>query len=398
MGLSIYEKELLALVTAVTKWRHYLEGHHFIIHTDHQSLKYLLEQRITTPLQQKWLTKLLGLSYEIHYKKGKDNVAADALSRQGREEIGECSAVSCAVPSWIQEVLESYKEDEWIKETISQVLLTPTQVPDYSYHDGILRYKKRLVVGDQGDIREKIITALHDSQVGGHSGIQASYLRAKNLFYWPGMYKTIKEKVLECDTCRKCKDEHVAYPGLLQPLPIPQHSWSHVTMDFIEGLPQSEGKNTIMVVVDRFTKYAHFISLTHPFDAPKVARLFIDQVSKLHGMPQNMLSDRDRIVVSQFWWELFTKLGAKLDYSTVYHPQIDGQTERMNQVLEMYLRCVTHLEPKKWNSWLSLAEWWYNTTFHTAIQMSPFEALYGTKPPQLALGPYMQTKVATVED
>ena len=99
MGLSIYEKELLALVTAVTKWRHYLEGYHFIIYTDHQSLKYLLEQRISTPLQQKWLTKLLGLSYEIHYKKGKDNVAANALSRQGREETGECTAISCAVPT-----------------------------------------------------------------------------------------------------------------------------------------------------------------------------------------------------------------------------------------------------------------------------------------------------------
>ena len=171
MGLSIYEKELLSLVTAVTKWRHYLEGHHFIIHTDHQSLKYLLEQRITTPLQQKWLNKLLGLSYEIHYKKGKDNITADALSRQGRDEAGECKAISSAVPTWIGEVMESYKEDVWIQGTISQALLTPTQVPDYSYQDGVLIYKKRLVVGGQEDIRRKLITALHDSQMGGHSGI-----------------------------------------------------------------------------------------------------------------------------------------------------------------------------------------------------------------------------------
>ena len=149
MGLSIYEKELLALVTAVTKWRHYLEGHHFIIRTDHQSLKYLLDQRITTPLQQNWLTKLLGLSFEIHYKKGKDNLAADALSRQGREEVEECTAISCAVPIWIKEIMQSYKEDEWAQKTISLVLLTPTLAPDYSYQDGILRYKKRLVIGRQ---------------------------------------------------------------------------------------------------------------------------------------------------------------------------------------------------------------------------------------------------------
>ena len=149
------------------------------------------------------------------------------------------------------------------------------------------------------------------------------------------MYREIKKAVLECDICRKRKDEHVAYLGLLQPLPIPQHSWSHVTMDFIEGLPRSEGKDTIMVVVDRFTKYSHFISLAHPFDAPKVARLFIDYVSKLHGIPQSMLSDRDKIFVSQFWRELFSMMGAKLNYSTAYHPQTDGQTERVNQVLEM---------------------------------------------------------------
>ena len=152
-----------------------------------------------------------------------------------------------------------------------------------------------------------------------------------------------------------------------------------------------------MVVVDRFTKYAHFISLAHPFDAPKVARLFIDHVSKLHGIPQSMLSDRDRIFVSEFWGELFSMLGAKLDYSTFYHPQTDGQTERVNQVLEIYLRCLTHIEPRRWNQWLSLAQWWYNTSHHTAIQMTPFETLYGLPLPQLALGPYLQSRVAAVE-
>ena len=119
--------------------------------------------------------------------------------------------------------------------------------------------------------------------------------------------------------------------------------------------------------MDSFTKYAHFISLAHHFDAPKVARLFIDNVSKLHRIPQSMLSDRDRIFVSQLWGELFSMLGAKLDYNTAYHPQTNDQTERVNQVLEMYLRCVTHIEPKGWNQWLSLAEWWYSTSHHTAI-------------------------------
>ena len=210
-----------------------------------------------------------------------------------------------------------------------------------------------MVVGKGGEIRKTLITTLHDSQLGGHSGIQASWLRAKQLFYWPGMFKEIKTVVLQCDTCRKCKDERAAYPGLLQPLPIPQHSWSHVTMDFIEGLPKSEGRDTILVVVDRFTKYAHFMSLAHPFEATKIARVFLDHICKLHGIPQSMISDRDKIFTSQFWTELFTLLGVGLNLSTAYHPQTDGQTERVNQVLEMYLRCMTHLEPKRWNTWLS---------------------------------------------
>ena len=113
-------------------------------------------------------------------------------------------------------------------------------------------------------------------------------------------------------------------------------------MDFIEGLPTSERKDTIMVIVDRFTKYAHFTSLAHPFDAPMVARVFLDQDFKLQGMPLSMLSDRDKVFTSQFWIELFSLLETELCLSTAYHPQTDGQSGRVNQVLEMYLRCMTH--------------------------------------------------------
>ena len=164
----------------------------------------------------------------------------------------------------------------------------------------MLRYECKIVVGREGSVRKKIITAIHDSQLGGHSGVHASYLRAKQLFHWPEMHKDIKDTVLQCDTCKRCKDEHTAYPGLLQPLPIPQYSWSHVTMDFIEGLPVSEKKDTIMVVVDRFTKSAHFVSLSHPFDALKVARIFLHQICKLHGVPLSTLSDRDKVFTSHF--------------------------------------------------------------------------------------------------
>lgn len=179
------------------------------------------------------------------------------------------------------------------------------------------------------------------------------------------------------------------------PLLEPLHSWSHILMDFIEGLPNSSGKNTILVIVNRFTKYGHFLALSHPFSAVTVAKLFLDSVYKLHGMSQSIVSDRDKVFTSKFWKELFTLMGSKLHLSFAYHPQSDGQTERLNRCLEMYQRCMTHQQPKQWEKWLALAKWWCNTSFHSAIGMTPFEALYGIKPPQLALGPYLQSNVGS---
>lgn len=156
------------------------------------------------------------------------------------------------------------------------------------------------------------------------------------------MSKDIKQEVLECDTFQRCKNEHVAYLGLLQPLPEPQYAWSHISMDFIEGLPTSNAKNVILVVVDMFTKYAHFVTLAHPFTDSSIAKLFLDHIYKLHGMLQSIVIDRDKVFTSDFWQSLFKQLGGKLQLSTSYHPQIDGQTKRLNQYLEMYIRCIAY--------------------------------------------------------
>jgi len=152
-------------------------------------------------------------------------------------------------------------------------------------------------------------------------------------------------------------------------------------MDFIEGLPKSEGKEVIFVVVDRFSKYTYFMAIPHPYTASIVARVFLDNIYKLHGLPATIVSDRDVVFLSLFWKELFAKQGVKLCYSTAYHPQSDGQTEVVNKCLGNYLRCMTGTSPAQWVKWLPLAEWWYNTNYHTTTKSTPYEILYSYPPP-----------------
>ena len=153
-----------------------------------------------------------------------------------------------------------------------------------------------------------------------------------------------------------------------------------------------------MVIIDKFTKYAHYIPLSHPFTAFGVAKLYLENVFKLHGAPTTIILDRDKIFTSNVWQELMKLLGSNIHMSTAYHPESDGQTERLNQCLEQYLRCMCFLKPKTWFQWISLAEWWYNTSYHSAIGMTPFQALYGYIPPGFIWDASSLAKVSTVED
>ncbi|KAJ4821432.1 polyprotein [Rhynchospora pubera] len=399
-GLSTYEKEFLALLTAINKWRHYLVGGLFIIRTDQISLKYLLEQRIHTTMQYKGLCKLLGLDYKIEYKKGIENVVADALSRRSHDETlnKELMMVSELIPAWVEELQQSYEGDEWSSSLRKKIQEGEMDSNKYSIHQGLIRYNNRICVGGSNEWRAKLIQEVHNSSLGGHSGILGTYQRLKTMFYWPKLKESVYKFVSECDICQLNKGEHTPSPGLLQPLPIPSQAWSSITMDFITNLPKSEGKEVILVVVDRLTKYAHFLSLSHPFKASNVAQTFLDCVYKLHGLPNEIVSDRDPIFTSKFWKELFDKIGVKLKFSTAYHPQTDGQTERVNQCVENYLRCMVYDQQKNWHKWLPLAEWWYNTNFHTSIKTTPFQALYGYAPPQFPMGSPPRSDVQTVNE
>lgn len=162
--------------------------------------------------------------------------------------------------------------------------------------------------------------------------------------------------VWECDTCQAVKYETTPPIGLLQPLPVPQQAWTDISMDFIEGLPMSQGFNVILVVVDRFTKFGHFIHLSHPYAALVVlAQLFTYHEFKLHGLPRSIMSDRNPIFLSSFWKAFFETQGFALNHNSTYYPQSNGQTEASNKCLEGYLRCDVGMKSHKWAQWLPYA-------------------------------------------
>lgn len=314
LGLSTYENEMLAILQAVKQWRHYLMGQHFEIKTDHQSLKYFLEQRISTFIQQKWLTKLIRFDYAITFKVGRENVVADGLSRIPHTE-GECNAITKVTPKWITDVHMSWEGDTTIRPFITQLTIDQNFVPHYTWNEGSLRHKNRLVIGIIGDLRQLILQQLHANGIKGHSSVRGTLHRVKQYFYWPNLSRDVKAFVAECDICQRSKSETVQYPSLLQPLPIPERRWDAISMDFITGLPKFDGKEVIFVVVDRLTKYGHFIALAHPYTASSVALAFFNNIFKLHGMLSSIVSDRDNIFTSQFWHELFKLQGTLLQLS-----------------------------------------------------------------------------------
>ncbi|KAL4318769.1 hypothetical protein GQ457_18G015560 [Hibiscus cannabinus] len=376
---STYAREMLAIVQAIQTWRPYLLGRKFYIQTDQRSLKYFLEQRIVTPEQQKWVSKLLGYDYEILYKPGKENSAADALSRV----VSTTYLAALTIPqSHIWDEIRNVAVDHPYMKKIGKLAREKPGTP-YAWRMGLVFYKNRVVVPPNSDIIRTLLREFHDSQMGGHSGVLRTYKRLAQQFYWPSMHRTIREYVSSCDVCQRTKSETLLPAGLLQPLPIPCQVWEDITMDFIEGLPPSNGKNTILVVVDRLSKSAHFIALTHPFTAKIVAEKFVEFVVRLHGLPRTIISDRDSVFLSSFWREFFKLSGTQLQMSSAYHPQTDGQSEVVNRCLEQYLRSFVHQQPRKWSSFLSWAEFWYNTTYHSSIGMTPFQALYGRFPPTI---------------
>jgi hypothetical protein len=194
------------------------------------------------------------------------------------------------------------------------------------------------------------------------------------------MKRDVAEYISLCDVCNRVKVGHQKPAGLLQPLPIPEWKWDNVGMDFITGLPRTKsGYDSIWVVVDRLTKVAHFIPVKTTYTSARLAKIYMNQIVCLHGVPKSIVSDRGTQFTSHFWHQLHESLGTRLEFSTTFHPQTDGQTERVNQILEDMLRACALDYGSSWDENLPYAEFSYNNSHQASIEMAPFEDLYGRK-------------------
>ncbi|WVZ23465.1 hypothetical protein V8G54_002009 [Vigna mungo] len=268
-----YIRELCAITSAVQKWRQYLLGRRFIIQTDQKSIKELLSQTVLTSDQQTYLSKLLAYDFEIQYKSGKTNSAADAFA----------------------EFLD-------LKHKIAA---TPAHFPLYSIVDGLILFKKRIWIPASCPFIPTLLHEYHSTPIVGHPGVARTFGKLAANFFWDKMREDIHSFVTQCVICQQTKIPAQKPAGLLQPIPPPSKCWEDLSLDFIIGLPSYQGHTTILVVVDRFYKGAHFGTLPRSFSASKVADLFVHMICRLHGLPKSLISDRDSLFLSQFWRELF---------------------------------------------------------------------------------------------
>ena len=441
LNYTTREKEFLAIVEAFRRCRHMLLQVHTTVLTDHLNLKYWMEPRELNPRQARWVEIISPFRLEIVYRPGKLAVMPDALSRRSDYHPtidDKAQNFVQALPSFqkdpetmndpttlraLQRQMNPTFEDLVSEDEIRIGLAKDTTVAPIRHdmmsiicrrckhqacHDlknhsttledlrrksrnqslqdpswspqGLLRVDSRLYIPDHGDIRLRIMKSRHDSPLAGHQGYAKTVELISRNYVWFGMNKDIETYISGCAVCQRTKQSKQGRAGLLKTLEIPIRPWSDVSMDFIEPLPKSKGFDSILVIVDRLTKWAIFIPTHTRIGSAKLADLLLEHLVSQHGLPNNIVSDRGSKFTSHLWRYLTSRLGISLQLSTSYHPQTDGQTERVNQVVEQYLRIFTSYKQDDWSTLLPQASFVYNNTQHATTGLSPFYSNFGYHP------------------
>jgi len=388
------EKEAAAVVFAFKKWEHYLAGAEFRLETDHQSFVHLKTSKSPSPRLVRWLDFLAEFHYIPVYRQGSTNCTADCLSRLvTAEDSPALSVISgpAADPAVLKLIREGYSEDPYFAPVHSALVLKEklnpkfrTRAAHFYAHDGLLFFRDasgdRTAVPKLPELRRQLLCECHEAPTAGHLGVENTYSSLARRFFWPKMGSAVRAWVKGCVACQKTKPDLRGAVGMHQPLDIPSRPWESIGVDFITALPLSAGFDSIMTVIDRHSKMAHFIPTQKSVSAQGVADLFASQIFRLHGLPKSIVSDRDPKFTSDFWTALFKKLDVKLAMSTSDHPQSNGQTERANGAVVQMLRAFCYEKPQSWTEFLPLIEFAFNSAPSSSSSCSPFATVYGFQP------------------
>jgi hypothetical protein len=383
--------EMLAIVYCCQKWRCYIEGRDVHVHTDHKPNVTFDTVNMANRRHARWLEALQGHRLTWHYLKGVDNIA-DSLSRNPVfTVVGAVTApmhfvcsLQAAAPtpnaklsdsrSFLDRVRSAYATDPWYN--------TLDNVKTFTLRDGLFYTGSCLALPDDADIINAAIAECHNVPYVGHPGKTKTLHMVRRFFWWPvGMAAAVRRYVQRCDSCQRNKGTNQRPGGLLRPLPVPTDTWRSVGMDMVTDLPVTpEGYDSITVFVDRLSKMVRLAPCKKHMDAPDLATLFCEHVFRSHGVPSQFVSDRGSLFVSRFWQSFTKLLGVTTAMSSAYHPQTDGNTERVNRIMEDVLRHFVDASQTNWASLLPLVEFAINDSWQESIQAVPFAVVYGRRP------------------
>ena len=407
----VHEKEFLAIVYALKKWRHYLEGSDFKVITDNRALEFIRSQKEPHGRIARWIEALQGFNFVIEYKPGTTNKVADALSRhpvEGKEIVTVIFTTEYQPPKkFIKEIKKIAKQDSHYQQLIKRIKRRiPEVTKKYKIKDDSIylidKKNKRLFIPNDRKLITLLLSEHHDTPIAGHFSSEKTYENLYKNFYWSKMRKDVYEYVKSCDSCQRNKSSTQKEPGLLQPLPIPTNPWESISMDFMYGLPKTKRENEgVIVFVDRLTKQAHLEPIPITITAIQTANILFKLIFRNHGLPKEIVSDRDPKFTSSCWKTLCKIIGTQLNLSTSFHPQSDGQSERLNKTISEMLRHFANKKPRDWDKHLYNLEFAYNNTKQSSTKQTPFFLSTGKDPliPAVFLNnEKINTKIASTEE
>lgn len=386
---SITERECLALVWAVAKFRPYLYGRPFRVVTDHHALCWLASLKDPTGRLARWSLRLQEYTFTVTYKTGRSHQDADCLSRYPVEEAAHTDTFPDLLS--VTQLLNLGHEqclDASLRTIISKLESRPrdASLQMFLVKDGILYrrnldpYGHDLLPVIPAHLRATVLNQLHDAPLAGHLGVSRTYDRVRRRFFWPGLARSVRRYVAACEPCQRRKKPSSLPAGFLQPIDIPFEPFFRVGLDLLGPFPiSSSGNKWIAVATDYATRYA--ITRALPTScATDVADFLVYDIILVHGAPRQLLTDRGRTFLSAVVEEILRSCSAKHKFATSYHPQTNGLTERLNRTITDMLSKYVAADHQDWDVHLPFVTFAYNSSRHDTAGYSPFYLLYGREP------------------